>query len=108
MAKRKKSSPAAGKPGGLKRTLFCPMCGNHMVKAQTKPHQHARDAAGRLIKVTRVFYWCPKDECRTIVHFDYREDGRRGELSWKLEAQRKLGFNPDGGMTLSGDFNQVD
>jgi len=106
MAKRR-GKAAAGGAGGLKRTLFCPMCGQQMAKAQTIPHQHARDAQGRLIPVTRVFYWCPKDGCHSVVHFDYREDGRRGDLSFKLEAQRKLGFNPDGGMTLSGDFDDV-
>ena len=108
MAKRKKASAGGAGAGALKRTLFCPMCGVSMAKAQTIPHQHTRDDQGRLVEVTRVFYWCPKDGCHSVVHFDYREDGRRGDLSWKLEAQKKLGFNPDGGMTLSGEFDKLE
>lgn len=62
------------------KNLFCPMCHTRMVKEQVRKNQHARNLRGELVTVTRVFYGCPNSECRTICHFDYREDGKQGDL----------------------------
>jgi hypothetical protein len=95
----------------LTKTVFCPVCGTSMKKATTKPHQHRADEdTGVILLVTRVFYGCPNDQCRTVIWFDFREDGRRGRLSRVLEVQKKLekkgAFDP-GGLYLGGGFKDM-
>jgi hypothetical protein len=94
-------------PAGLRKTVLCPMCGTHMKKVKTKPHQHRREEeTGKILKVSRVFYGCPKTECATVIWFDYREDGKRGRLSKILELQKKFGVSP-GGLSLTGSVKDL-
>jgi hypothetical protein len=103
---KKRSAMAKTSPARLRRTVFCPLCGTSMKKAGARPKQHGRDSRGRLIPVTRVFYGCPSDKCRTVIWFNYREDGKRGDLSVRLEAQRKSGVSPRG-LALTGSFDGI-
>jgi RNase P subunit RPR2 len=88
----KKEPIASSFPGRLKKTVFCPECDTMMRYAGMKAHQSARDARHRLIKVTRVFYWCPK--CYTVVSFSYREDGNKGDLYKFLQECKNSGIRP--------------
>ena len=106
MAKRKKDLKF--RSGGLRKTLFCPLCNTSMIKAKTLPHQHRKEDDGRVILVTRVFYWCPKDGCHSIANFDFREDGCRGDLSMLLELQKKTGKRLTAGKPLVGRFDKID
>jgi len=52
-----------------------------------------RDAQGRAVRVVRVHYGCPFEECQTRVWFDYRTDGEEGDLHKQLaydKSGRKL------------------
>lgn len=68
--------------------VFCNMCHNVMVKAKTFPNQHRREKNGQVVKVTRVFYVCPK--CETYYNFDYRQDGKQGDMNKVLQIQKAL------------------
>lgn len=109
MAKKGKKSGTTG--GRLKKTVFCPECGMTMAYAQTKPHQHRPNAdctgpeldeMGRPLLVSRRFYVCGK--CETVVWFDYREDGKEGDLHRRLEFAKKTGLQLPG---LEGTFGDI-
>ena len=68
--------------------VYCNMCHGVMHKARTLPNQHRREKDGRIIKVTRVLYFCPK--CKTVYNFDYRQDGKQGDMNKTLQIQRAL------------------
>ncbi len=83
----------------LNRTVFCPMdsdespngiCGTAMRKVKVDTNAHTRDRKGKLINVTRVFYGCGR--CGTIVHFEYRQDGAKGDLYLDLDFERRHGM----------------
>jgi len=98
--KRKKSGDT---PGRLKKTVFCPECGVMMKYAKSKPNQHRPnsdcsgpelDDMGKPLLVTRRFYACVK--CETVVWFDYRQDGKEGDLHKRLEFMKKHGHQLPG------------
>jgi len=108
MARRSKETPRAG---GLTKTVFCPLCQTMMSKSKSKAHQRGfshrtkqplinRD--GTPVLVTRVFYCCGK--CSTVVWFDYREDGKVGELHKETQINKMTGVAPQG---LPGRFNEI-
>jgi len=100
-----------------RRGVYCPMCHEQMVKAKTKrdctavsPHTgEVLMEKGHPVKVCRVFWWCPKDGCHTVVWFDYRQDGKRGRLHYELEIrkalERKFGLKPG---ILGGKFGKIE
>ena len=98
--KKKKSGNGSGK---LKKTVFCPECGMMMKYAKSKAHQHRPnedcsgpelDAFGKPLLVTRRFYVCVK--CETVVWFDYRQDGKEGDLHKRLKLAKKFGVQMPG------------
>lgn len=105
MPRRKKSGGAGGR---LKKTVFCPECGKMMTFAKSKANQHRPnvdcsgmelDEEGKPLLVTRRFYVCAK--CETVVWFDYRQDGKEGDLHKRLEFMKRTGRRLPG---LEGDF----
>jgi hypothetical protein len=105
---RKKSGNSGGR---LKKTVFCPECGTMMKYAKSKKDQHRPnvdcsgpelDDFGRPLLVTRRFYVCGK--CETVVWFDYRQDGKEGDLHKELEFMRKTGRKFPG---LGGTFGEI-
>lgn len=99
MSKRKKNGSS---PGRLRKTLFCPECGTMMRFAKSKADQHRPNAdcsgpelddLGRPLLVTRRFYVCEK--CETVAWFDYRQDGKEGDLHKQLEFFKKTGIRPE-------------
>lgn len=88
----------------LKKTVFCPLCGTTMRFVRTKAHQHTRDNRGLLVEVSRVFYGCPNGNCNTVIWFDYREDGKVGDLRKKLALQKVTGSRTQG---LGGSFTEL-
>lgn len=112
MGSKKKRKNSSSDYGKLTKTSFCPLCGTSMRKVKTKTRQHAYDHAsgmmllegGKPVYVSRVFYGCPKGDCNTVIWFDYREDGHRGDLSMELEFQKQTGVRPGG---LSGSFKDI-
>jgi len=110
MAKKKKKTSGNGK-GRLKKTVFCPECGMMMKYVKSMPNQHRsnhdcsgpeRDHLGKPILVTRRFYACGK--CETVVWFDYRQDGKEGDLHKRLEFMKKVGRKLPG---LEGIFGEI-
>ena len=105
MSKRKKAS---GGHGGLHKTVFCPECQTNMKHAEKKQHQQGFELYSKTplyedgipVLVTRVFYYCPK--CQTVVWFDFREDGKRGQLNEEIAWHKEHGTRMPG---LEGSFN---
>lgn len=102
----------------MRDKVFCPMCGSKMQYVKTKAHQHGFDMVTKLplcskedkckikklqggckrvcakrsvVFVSRVFFGCSK--CMTVVWFDFREDGKRGDLSLLLAEAKRLGVS---------------
>lgn len=111
MSRRRRKNKERSR-GGLRKTVFCPMCGTTMRKADVKKDQHATDSDtgvavyenGQPVLVTRVFYWCPFGECHTVIWFDYRQDGKEGELH---KMMNEFG-EQDSPLRLGGKFDQID
>ena len=81
-------------PTAIRRTArgcFCPICGTIMKRGHEEHDVRVRDAHGRTIRVVRVHYICPFEECNTTVHFDYRTDGEEGDLHKQLAMEKKTG-----------------
>ena len=95
----------------MRKTVFCPECETMMKYATTKPNQHRPNAdctgpeldeRGKPLLVARRFYVCGK--CETVVWFDYRQDGKEGDLHRKLEFAKKVGKRLPG---LEGKFGDI-
>ena len=112
MPKRRKSKKQQrSAPGRLRKTVFCPECNTMMKYAKTKPDQHRPnfdhtgpelDSNGRPLLVSRRFYVCGK--CDTVVWFDYRQDGKEGDLHRRLQFMKQTGQRLPG---LGGEYGKI-
>ena len=105
MAKRKTRQRSVSGSGKLRKTVFCPECETTMKYVRTVPHQSDRDYKGDLVKVSRVFYGCGK--CQTVVWFNFREDGKPGDLYRKMEIMKREGIKPQGFEGKAGEILDI-
>ena len=84
------------------KAAYCGMCGNSMKYIKTVKNQHARDMKNKLIKVSRVFYGCPK--CNTVQAYSMREDGQKGDLASMLDV---ISPSDTEKRKLMGDWNRI-
>jgi len=75
-----------------RRGVACPLCHGDMVYAGEKPGL-SRDKLKNIIPVKRRIWMCKNEECMNVVSFEYRLDGKEGDLHRKI-AEEEHGLRP--------------
>jgi len=70
----------------LRKGVACPLCHADMIFAREAPGL-SRDKFKNMIPVKRRIWICPNADCMNVVSFEYRLDGKEGDMHKKLAEE---------------------
>lgn len=70
-----------------RKGVACPLCHANMVYTGREVPGLSRDKRKNLIPVKRRIWLCSNSNCMNVISFEYRLDGKQGDLNRKLKEE---------------------